>query len=159
MRHGVWRLAPALVLAAALFLVWPSTAKAVQDETATIKTEANLRTRPDTTSTSTIKTVLPKGTTVGVVCWTEGEPTYGTDKFGSMWLFVSEMNRGGWVHSMLVSPVDVPPCAEGSIILFDNCDEARDAGAAPIHVGSPGYGLHLDRDRDGVACEVTDWND
>ncbi|MFJ8859493.1 excalibur calcium-binding domain-containing protein [Streptomyces sp. NPDC102451] len=29
----------------------------------------------------------------------------------------------------------------------------RAAGAAPIHRGDPGYGSHLDRDGDGVACE------
>lgn len=34
-----------------------------------------------------------------------------------------------------------------------NCDAARAAGAAPIYRGEPGYGLHLDRDRDGIACE------
>ncbi|MFI5509369.1 excalibur calcium-binding domain-containing protein [Mycobacterium sp. NPDC051804] len=36
---------------------------------------------------------------------------------------------------------------------YKNCDAARDAGAAPVHEGDPGYGPHLDRDRDGVGCE------
>lgn len=36
---------------------------------------------------------------------------------------------------------------------FENCDAARAAGAAPVYVGDPGYGGHLDRDGDGVACE------
>jgi hypothetical protein len=36
---------------------------------------------------------------------------------------------------------------------FSNCSEARAAGAAPVHVGDPGYGPHLDRDHDGVGCE------
>ena len=36
---------------------------------------------------------------------------------------------------------------------FRNCTEARAAGAAPVREGDPGYGLHLDRDRDGVGCE------
>lgn len=36
---------------------------------------------------------------------------------------------------------------------FANCSEARAAGAAPIRRGQPGYGSHLDRDGDGVACE------
>lgn len=36
---------------------------------------------------------------------------------------------------------------------FRNCDEARAAGAAPVHRGDPGYGAHLDRDNDGVGCE------
>jgi hypothetical protein len=36
---------------------------------------------------------------------------------------------------------------------FANCDEVRAAGAAPIRRGDLGYGYHLDRDGDGVACE------
>jgi len=36
---------------------------------------------------------------------------------------------------------------------FSSCAQARAAGAAPIRAGEPGYGFHLDRDRDGVACE------
>jgi hypothetical protein len=34
-----------------------------------------------------------------------------------------------------------------------NCSAARAAGAAPVRVGDPGYGRHLDRDGDGVGCE------
>lgn len=36
---------------------------------------------------------------------------------------------------------------------FANCAAARLAGAAPVRRGDPGYGSHLDRDNDGVACE------
>jgi hypothetical protein len=36
---------------------------------------------------------------------------------------------------------------------FANCTAARTAGAAPIRRGEPGYGPHLDRDNDGIACE------
>lgn len=36
---------------------------------------------------------------------------------------------------------------------YKNCTEAREAGAAPVHRGDPGYGSHLDRDDDGVGCE------
>lgn len=36
---------------------------------------------------------------------------------------------------------------------YSDCDAARAAGAAPLRVGDPGYGRHLDADRDGVACE------
>ncbi|MCF2528331.1 excalibur calcium-binding domain-containing protein [Yinghuangia soli] len=37
---------------------------------------------------------------------------------------------------------------------YSNCDEVRAAGAAPIFRGQPGYGGHLDRDGDGIACEL-----
>lgn len=36
---------------------------------------------------------------------------------------------------------------------YPNCSAARAAGAAPIRAGQPGYGAHLDRDGDGIACE------
>ncbi|MGI6877362.1 GmrSD restriction endonuclease domain-containing protein [Microbacterium sp. gxy059] len=36
---------------------------------------------------------------------------------------------------------------------FANCAAARDAGAAPVRRGDPGYGPHLDGDGDGIACE------
>ncbi|MCI4010365.1 DUF1524 domain-containing protein [Brevibacterium sp. ZH18] len=36
---------------------------------------------------------------------------------------------------------------------FKNCTAARDAGAAPVRRGDPGYASHLDRDGDGVGCE------
>lgn len=41
----------------------------------------------------------------------------------------------------------------GSDTSYANCTAVRAAGAAPIHRGDPGYGSHLDRDGDGVACE------
>jgi hypothetical protein len=36
---------------------------------------------------------------------------------------------------------------------YENCDVARAAGAAPVYEGDPGYGPHLDANRDGVGCE------
>ncbi len=41
----------------------------------------------------------------------------------------------------------------GGSTYYRNCSAARAAGAAPIRRGEPGYGSHLDRDHDGVACE------
>ncbi|WP_270619823.1 excalibur calcium-binding domain-containing protein [Paenibacillus macerans] len=36
---------------------------------------------------------------------------------------------------------------------YKNCTAAREAGAAPLYKGDPGYRAKLDRDKDGVACE------
>ena len=41
----------------------------------------------------------------------------------------------------------------GGDVYYQNCAAARAAGAAPVHVGDPGYAPHLDRDGDGVGCE------
>ena len=45
---------------------------------------------------------------------------------------------------------DAPQARRGP---YANCTEARAAGAAPVRIGEPGYGSHLDRDGDGVGCE------
>jgi TM2 domain-containing membrane protein YozV len=41
----------------------------------------------------------------------------------------------------------------GGDVYYKNCTAAREAGAAPVHRGDPGYDKHLDRDGDGVGCE------
>jgi endonuclease YncB( thermonuclease family) len=45
------------------------------------------------------------------------------------------------------------PAPEQQSAYYENCTAAREAGAAPVYRGDPGYGSHLDRDGDGVACE------
>jgi hypothetical protein len=47
------------------------------------------------------------------------------------------------------APAPAPPAA----VYYANCTAVRAAGAAPIHVGQPGYSGRLDRDGDGVGCE------
>lgn len=46
-----------------------------------------------------------------------------------------------------------PPDSGSSSVYYDNCTAVREAGAAPIYRGDPGYRSGLDRDDDGVACE------
>lgn len=50
-------------------------------------------------------------------------------------------------------PETSPPPAEAPTTYYANCTEARNAGAAPVRRGDPGYAPHLDRDNDGVGCE------
>lgn len=50
------------------------------------------------------------------------------------------------------APTSVAP-AGAATVYYANCTEARDAGAAPLYAGSPGYRSGLDGDGDGVACE------
>ncbi|MEE4025039.1 DUF1524 domain-containing protein [Gordonia sp. PKS22-38] len=55
------------------------------------------------------------------------------------------------------TPAYVPPPppapAQDATGPYENCTAARDAGAAPVYAGQPGYGSHLDSDGDGVGCE------
>lgn len=50
------------------------------------------------------------------------------------------------------APAPAQPAAPASVY-YENCDAARAAGAAPVHVGDPGYRKALDRDNDGIGCE------
>jgi endonuclease YncB( thermonuclease family) len=56
-----------------------------------------------------------------------------------------------------VRPVAPPPTAstpdQPASAYYKNCTAARAAGVTPLHRGEPGYGSHLDRDGDGIACE------
>lgn len=61
---------------------------------------------------------------------------------------VRHCHRGG-----NASPPPVPRRDGGGDVYYPNCAAARAAGAAPVRVGQPGYGRHLDRDGDGVGCE------
>ena len=51
------------------------------------------------------------------------------------------------------APAEPAPAPAPVEVYYANCSAVRAAGAAPISVGQPGYGRHLDRDGDGVACE------
>lgn len=53
----------------------------------------------------------------------------------------------------VVAAPDAGSADTGGTVHYDNCDAARADGAAPVYVGDPGYGSHLDRDGDGVGCE------
>lgn len=52
------------------------------------------------------------------------------------------------------SPKPKPRASESPSVYYENCAAVRRAGKAPIRRGDPGYGSHLDRDGDGVACET-----
>ncbi|SDH44823.1 excalibur calcium-binding domain-containing protein [Agrococcus jejuensis] len=57
-----------------------------------------------------------------------------------------------------IAPVAATPsqpqaAAPAASAYYANCTAARQAGAAPVYAGQPGYGRHLDRDGDGVGCE------
>lgn len=41
-------------------------------------------------------------------------------------------------------------------VRFENCDQVRNAGLAPLRFDQPGYRVGLDADRDGMACEVVE---
>lgn len=44
-------------------------------------------------------------------------------------------------------------CGAGNGVRFENCDQVRAAGKAPLRSDQPGYRVGLDRNRNGIACE------
>lgn len=61
-------------------------------------------------------------------------------------------HRGSSAPAPISKPTQVYSLPEGR--LYASCAAARAAGAAPLYRGDEGYGVHLDRDQDGVACEA-----
>lgn len=47
-----------------------------------------------------------------------------------------------------------PAPTTGASVYYPNCKAACSDGVAPIYRGQPGYRPPLDRDGDGVACEL-----
>ena len=52
------------------------------------------------------------------------------------------------------SPAQAPSSAPAPRVIPRNCDEARAMGFGNARIGTPGYFSHLDRDRDGISCEL-----
>lgn len=61
-------------------------------------------------------------------------------------------NGGRHCHRGVNAGQQETPRRDGQVY-YANCAAARAAGAAPIRRGQSGYGTHLDRDGDGIACE------
>ena len=53
------------------------------------------------------------------------------------------------------APEPAPVVPAPAAAYYPNCAAARAAGASPLFVGQPGYRGGLDRDKDGVACELS----
>ncbi|MFB9699899.1 excalibur calcium-binding domain-containing protein [Rhodococcus aetherivorans] len=51
-------------------------------------------------------------------------------------------------------PAPAPAPAPAPSVGYKNCTEAWNAGVAPLYRDEPGYAPKLDRDDDGIACEV-----
>ncbi|WP_392898203.1 excalibur calcium-binding domain-containing protein [Streptomyces sp. LN699] len=65
----------------------------------------------------------------------------------------SSSTGGGSSTTTGGSSTDGGSSTGGGDVYYRNCTAVRAAGADPIRRGDPGYGAHLDRDGDGIACE------
>lgn len=51
------------------------------------------------------------------------------------------------------APVYEAPAPVAPTVSYASCKEVKAAGAAPIHLGDPGWDSKFDRDGDNVGCE------
>lgn len=58
-----------------------------------------------------------------------------------------------WLGGKQSSEAQSIMASDTTNVYYRYCSHARAAGAAPLHIGEPGYRSELDRDGDGVACE------
>ncbi|WP_406400720.1 excalibur calcium-binding domain-containing protein [Streptomyces sp. NBC_00879] len=100
------------------------------------------------TAQDTVHILRTNGATVSVTL-------EATQTDGSLRIFEGTYTvHGGTIVGADVHEVTAPePQPSESSPYYENCDEAREAGVAPLYEGEPGYAPHLDRDGDGVACE------
>jgi hypothetical protein len=63
------------------------------------------------------------------------------------------MTRKFFAAAAAVGALGVLAAPIADAALYRNCTEARENGDTNIPASSDKYGPHLDRDRDGIACE------
>ncbi|HFI0234473.1 TPA: excalibur calcium-binding domain-containing protein [Streptococcus suis] len=66
---------------------------------------------------------------------------------------LAEEAKQAAVASQQASQIQQFAQAPSQSVYYKNCTAARNAGAAPVRIGDPGYAPHLDRDGDGIGCE------
>lgn len=118
----------------------PDLASASAGRSTTGFTAPSTTQRPTTTAAPTTTTTAPPTTT------TEPPPTTEPP---------TTMTAPPPTTAAPAPPPPAPPTTEAPY--HRSCAEAAMAGALPLHRGEPGYGEHLDGDRDGEACERRDW--
>ncbi|WP_066913184.1 excalibur calcium-binding domain-containing protein [Millisia brevis] len=128
-----------------------SSATATTTPASTTTAASSTTTPPVISSESAVVTTVPAVTETVVVA---AEPVIETEVIYST-VYVPEPVPTQTPQYLPPAQLAAPPAesAPAAAAYYKNCAAARAAGAAPVHVGEPGYGTHLDRDGDGIGCE------
>lgn len=70
--------------------------------------------------------------------------------FTGTWMFESRNTSG--IPASILPPAAAAAAASGQELHFDNCEQVRKAGMAPLFPGRPGWNPDLDPTGRGVAC-------
>ena len=115
----------------------------------------------DVPTTQTITLTVTKSEIAGLVSTPSETPSEASDDASPTPEETAEPEPV--VEEPIVEPTEEPaeepappapaPKPAPAPVHFTSCKQAREAGAAPLYRGDPGYSSNLDRDKDGVACE------
>lgn len=115
----------------------------------------------DVPTTQTITLTVTKSEIAGLVSTPSETPSEASDDASPTPEETAEPEPV--VEEPIVEPTEEPaeepappapaPKPAPAPVHFTSCKQAREAGAAPLYRGDPGYNPKLDRDNDGVACE------
>jgi hypothetical protein len=115
----------------------------------------------DVPTTQTITLTVTKSEIAGLVSTPSETPSEASDDASPTPEETAEPEPV--VEEPIVEPTEEPaeepappapaPKPAPAPVHFTSCKQAREAGAAPLYRGDPGYSSNLDRDNDGVACE------
>ena len=115
----------------------------------------------DVPTTQTITLTVTKSEIAGLVSTPSETPSEASDDASPTPEETAEPEPV--VEEPIVEPTEEPaeepappapaPKPSPAPVHFTSCKQAREAGAAPLYRGDPGYSSNLDRDNDGVACE------
>ena len=115
----------------------------------------------DVPTTQTITLTVTKSEIAGLVSTPSETPSEASDDASPTPEETAESEPV--VEEPIVEPTEEPaeepappapaPKPAPAPVHFTSCKQAREAGAAPLYRGDPGYSSNLDRDNDGVACE------
>ena len=115
----------------------------------------------DVPTTQTITLTVTKSEIAGLVSTPSETPSEASDDASPTPEETAEPEPV--VEEPIVEPTEEPaeepappapaPKPAPAPVHFTSCKQAREAGAAPLYRGDPGYSSNLDSDNDGVACE------
>jgi hypothetical protein len=141
-----------LMVAALAFM--PDEAFTTSAATVTVTTEGETKTvtitpEPESTTVTKTVTITPKPETTTITV--RPEPEVRTETRTVTVAPPADAGGGGGAGPEVVPPAP-EPVAPPAVAPYPNCTAVRDAGAAPISPGDPGWNPRLDADGDGQAC-------
>jgi len=138
----------------------PATSAPVPSVTATAGVETATTYIPTSESVPAPTTTVSLEYSCSDAKWRESMGADGDALCGSPWTPRNQSQAPAYTPTPMPEYTPPPttrytplPVPQQPVVSYENCAEAKAAGVAPILRGEPGYAPHLDRDKDGIACD------